>query len=309
MAGLIVFYGGPMLKRRTVLQFHYGLMILPGFLWLVLFSIVPMYGIVMAFQNFNPGRGFFRSPWVGLQNFEYLFVLGDSKQVIINTLVIAIGKMILNLIIPLIFALLLNEVGRAFFKKAVQTIVYLPHFISWVVLASVVLNIFGYQGVVNQIASVFGIPPKVWITDASIFRNILIWTDVWKEFGYNAVIFLAALTGINPTLYEAASIDGAGRLRSTWHVTLPGIMSTVVVLGVLGLGNVLNAGFDQVYNMYNPMVYSTGDIIDTWVYRMGLVNLQFSLATAAGLLKSVVSFILIVSSHLMAYKFADYKVF
>ncbi|GHV10328.1 sugar ABC transporter permease [Spirochaetia bacterium] len=298
-----------MLKRRTILQFHYGLMILPGFLWLVLFSIVPMYGIVMAFQNFNPGRGFFRSPWVGLQNFEYLFVLSDSKQVIINTLVIAVGKMVLNLIIPLFFALLLNEVGRAFFKKTVQTIVYLPHFISWVVLASVVLNIFGYQGVVNQIAGVFGIPPKVWITDASIFRNILIWTDVWKEFGYNAVIFLAALTGINPTLYEAASIDGAGRLRSTWHVTIPGIMSTVVVLGVLGLGNVLNAGFDQVYNMYNPMVYSTGDIIDTWVYRMGLVNLQFSLATAAGLLKSVVSFILIVSSYVMAYKFADYKVF
>ncbi|GHT59306.1 sugar ABC transporter permease [Spirochaetia bacterium] len=298
-----------MLKRRTILQFHYGLMILPGFLWLVLFSIVPMYGIVMAFQNFNPGRGFFRSPWVGLQNFEYLFVLSDSKQVIINTLVIAVGKMVLNLIIPLFFALLLNEVGRAFFKKTVQTIVYLPHFISWVVLASVVLNIFGYQGVVNQIAGVFGIPPKVWITDASIFRNILIWTDVWKEFGYNAVIFLAALTGINPTLYEAASIDGAGRLRSTWHVTIPGIMSTVVVLGVLGLGNVLNAGFDQVYNMYNPMVYSTGDIIDTWVYRMGLVNLQFSLATAAGLLKSVVSFVLIVSSYVMAYKFADYKVF
>jgi putative aldouronate transport system permease protein len=298
-----------MLKRRTVLQFHYGLMTLPGLLWLVLFSIVPMYGIVMAFQNFNPGRGFFRSPWVGLQNFQYLFVLSDSRQVIINTLIIAVGKMILNLLIPLIFALLLNEVGHAVFKKAVQTIVYLPHFISWVVLASVVLNIFGYQGVVNQIAGFFGIPRKVWMTDASIFRNILIWTEVWKEFGYNAVIFLAALTGINPTLYEAASIDGAGRLRSTWHVTLPGIMSTVVVLGVLGLGNVLNAGFDQVYNMYNPMVYSTGDIIDTWVYRMGLVNLQFSLATAAGLLKSVVSFILIVSSYFMAYKFADYKVF
>jgi putative aldouronate transport system permease protein len=132
---------------------------------------------------------------------------------------------------------------------------------------------------------------------------------VWKEFGYNAVIFLAALTGINPNLYEAAAIDGAGRLRSTWHVTLPGISSTIVVLGVLGLGNVLNAGFDQIYNLYNPMVYSTGDIIDTWVYRMGLINLQFSLATAAGLLKSAVSFVLIVSSWVMAYKFADYRVF
>jgi putative aldouronate transport system permease protein len=284
-------------------------MILPGLLWLALFSIVPMYGIVMAFQDFNPGRGFFRSRWTGLENFKYLFMLGDSVQVIINTLVIAVGKMVLNLVVPLVFALLLNEVRLRTFKKLVQTIVYLPHFISWVVLASVVLNIFGYQGVINSIAGFFGAEPKVWMTDASIFRQIVIGTEVWKEFGYNAVIFLAALTGINPNLYEAASIDGAGRLRSTWHVTLPGIASTIVVLGVLGLGNVLNAGFDQIYNLYNPLVYSTGDIIDTWVYRMGLINLQFSLATAAGLLKSAVSFVLIVSSYLAAYKFADYKVF
>ena len=297
------------MKRHTVLQVHYGIMILPGLLWLALFSIVPMYGIVMAFQDFNPGRGFFRSRWTGLENFKYLFMLGDSVQVIVNTLVIAVGKMVLNLLVPLVFALLLNEVRLRTFKKLVQTIVYLPHFISWVVLASVVLNIFGYQGVINSITGFFGADPKVWMTDASIFRQIVIGTEVWKEFGYNAVIFLAALTGINPNLYEAASIDGAGRLRSTWHVTLPGITSTIVVLGVLGLGNVLNAGFDQIYNLYNPLVYSTGDIIDTWVYRMGLINLQFSLATAAGLLKSAVSFVLIVSSYLAAYKFADYKVF
>ncbi|MDR1447076.1 MAG: ABC transporter permease subunit [Treponema sp.] len=297
------------MKRRTALQFHYGLMTLPGFLWLFLFSIVPMYGIVMAFQDFNPSLGFFRSRWTGFANFEYLFMLGDSKQVIINTLIIAVGKMILNLFFPLAFALLLNEVRIRVYKKFIQTIVYLPHFISWVILASVVLNIFGYRGVINTITALFGAEPKVWMTDASIFRQLVIGTEVWKEFGYNAVIFLAALTGINPNLYEAAAIDGAGRLRSTWHVTLPGISSTIVVLGVLGLGNVLNAGFDQIYNLYNPLVYSSGDIIDTWVYRMGLINLQFSLATAAGLLKSAVSFVLIVSSWLMAYKFADYKVF
>ncbi|MDR2176527.1 MAG: ABC transporter permease subunit [Treponema sp.] len=297
------------MKRRTALQFHYSLMFLPGFLWLLLFSIVPMYGIVMAFQDFNPSRGFFRSRWIGFDNFEYLFMLGDSKQVIINTLIIAAGKMVLNLLVPLIFALLLNEIRITAYKKFIQTIVYLPHFISWVILASVVLNIFGYRGVINSITGFFGAEPKVWMTDASIFRHLVIGTEVWKEFGYNAVIFLAALTGISPNLYEAAAIDGAGRLRSTWHVTLPGISSTIVVLGVLGLGNVLNAGFDQIYNLYNPMVYSTGDIIDTWVYRMGLINLQFSLATAAGLLKSIVSFVLIVSSWIMAYKFADYRVF
>jgi len=269
-----------------------------------------MYGVVMAFQDFNPARGFFRSRWTGLENFKYLFMLGDSKQVIINTLIIAVGKMLFNLIIPLIFALLLNEVNSHRYKKAVQTIVYLPHFISWVILASVVLNIFGYQGVINNVGkAIFGMEPKVWMTDSKIFRPLAIWTDVWKEFGFNAVIFLAALTGINPNLYEAAAIDGAGRLRSTWHVTIPGIASTIVVVGVLGLGNILNAGFDQIYNIYNPLVYSTGDILDTWVYRMGLVNLQFSLATAAGLLKSVVSFFLIVVSYSMAYKLARYKVF
>ena len=285
-------------------------MTLPGFVWLFLFSIVPMYGVVMAFQDFNPARGFFRSRWIGLENFKYMFMLGDSIQVMLNTLIIAVGKMLLNLLVPLIFALLLNEVRSPRYKKMVQTIVYLPHFISWVILASIVLNIFGYQGVVNTVGSfIFGKDPKVWMTDANVFRPLVIWTEVWKEFGFNAVIFLAALTGINPNLYEAAAIDGAGRLRSTWHVTLPGIASTIVVLGVLGLGNVLNAGFDQIYNLYNPMVYSTGDIIDTWVYRMGLVNLQFSLATAAGLLKSVVSFVLIVASYTMAYKFANYKVF
>jgi putative aldouronate transport system permease protein len=284
-------------------------MILPGFLWLFLFSIVPMCGILMAFQDFNPGRGLFGSRWTGLENFEYLLLLSDSRQVILNTLIIAAGKVVLNLLIPLVFALLLNELRSRPYKKFIQTIVYLPHFISWVILASVVLNIFGYRGVINSIAAFFGTEPKVWMTDASIFRQLVIGTEVWKEFGYNAVIFLAALTGINLSLYEAAAIDGVGRLRSTWHVTLPGISSTIVVLGVLGLGNVLNAGFDQIYNLYNPMVYSTGDIIDTWVYRMGLINLQFSLATAAGLFKSVVSFVLILGSWITAWKLADYRVF
>jgi putative aldouronate transport system permease protein len=301
--------GEDTMKRRLALQINYSLMIMPGLLWLFLFSIVPMYGIVMAFQDFNPGLGFFRSRWTGLENFKYLFLMGDSVQVIVNTLIIAVGKMTLNLLFPLVFALLLNEVRSRSYKKLVQTIVYLPHFISWVILASVVLNIFGYRGVVNTITGLFGAEPKVWMSDAAVFRKIAIFSEVWKEFGYNAVIFLAALTGINQNLYEAASIDGAGRLRSTWHVTLPGITSTIVVVGVLGLGNVLNAGFDQIYNLYNPMVYSTGDIIDTWVYRIGLINLQFSLATAAGLLKSVVSFVMILVSYLMAYKFADYKVF
>jgi len=285
-------------------------MILPGFVWLLLFSIVPMYGVVMAFQDFNPARGFFGSRWVGLENFKYMFMLGDSAQVTINTVIIAVGKMIFNLLIPLAFALLLNEVRAARYKKAVQTIVYLPHFISWVILASVVLNVFGYQGVVNTITKTFlGAEPKVWMTDAAFFRPLVIWTDVWKEFGFNAVIFLAALTGINPNLYEAAAIDGAGRLRSTWHVTLPGITSTIVVIGVLGLGNVLNAGFDQIYNLYNVSVFKTGDILDTLVFRLGIEQQQYSLSTAVGLFKSVVNIILIGSTNFLAKRYAGYRVF
>jgi putative aldouronate transport system permease protein len=284
-------------------------MLLPGMVWLVLFSIVPMFGVVMAFQNFNPGAGILGSPWVGLENIKYMFQLNDSKTVIINTMIIAIGKMVFNLIVPLVFALLLNEITGMRYKKLVQTVVYLPHFLSWVIMATIVIGIFGYYGVANTFIQMLGGQPRLLMAESGIFRQLLVGTDVWKEFGYNAVIFLAALTGVNPSLYESAAIDGANRWKSMLNITLPALTTTVVLLGVLSLGNVLNAGFDQVYNLYNPLVYSTGDILDTWVYRLGLQNLQFSLATAAGLFKSVISFILIVISYSLAYKFADYTVF
>ncbi|PLT43802.1 Xylose ABC transporter, permease component [Paenibacillus pasadenensis] len=288
---------------------HYYLMLLPGMVWLVLFSIVPMAGIVMAFQNYNPGAGLLKSPWVGLDNFRYMFQLSDSRTVIVNTFIIAIGKIVLNLIIPLVFAILLNELRHLRFKKLVQTVAYLPHFLSWVIMATIVIGIFGYYGVVNTVLGMFGVSPQLFMADAGIFRQLLVGTDVWKEFGYNAIIYLAALTGINLNLYEAAAIDGASRWQLIRNVTLPAMTTTVVLLGVLSLGNVLNAGFDQVYNLYNPLVYSTGDILDTWVYRLGLQNLQFSLATAAGLFKSAISFVLIVVSYRLAYRYADYTVF
>lgn len=295
--------------RKMGFQKHYYLMLLPGMIWLIMFSIVPMFGIVMAFENYNPGAGLFHSEWVGLENFKYMFQLNDSKSVIINTLIIAVGKIVFNLIIPLIFAILLNELTHLRYKKFVQTIVYLPHFLSWVIMATIVIGIFGYYGVVNTVIEMFGGDPKLFMADASIFRQLIIGTDVWKEFGYNAIIYLAALTGVNMNLYEAAAIDGANRWQLITNITLPALTTTVVLLGVLSLGNVLNAGFDQVYNLYNPLVYSTGDILDTWVYRLGLQNLQFSLATAAGLFKSVISFVLIVISYRLAYRYADYTVF
>lgn len=294
-------------NTRTILSYH--AMILVGMVWLVLFNIVPMFGIVMAFQDYNPVLGFTGSEFIGLENFRYLFSMSDSRRVIVNTVVIAVSKLVLNILVPLAFALLLNEVRQLKFKRVVQTMVYLPHFLSWVILASILLEIFGYKGVFNSILSLFGAEPKIWFSEESYFRQMIIFSDVWKEFGYNAVIFLAALTGISQDMYEAASIDGCSRWKAVWYITLPGIASTIVVVAILGLGNVLNAGFDQVFNLYSPLVYSTGDILDTWVYRIGLLNVQFSLATAAGLFKSVISFVLIVISYVVAYKAADYKIF
>lgn len=284
-------------------------MVFPGLMWLLFFSLIPMVGIVMAFQDFNPGAGIWHSEWIHWENFEYFFSLSDARRVIVNTLIIASWKIVFHLLVPLIFALMLNEVRNRLYKKLVQTIVYLPHFLSWVIMSSIVLGIFSYSGVINHIMGLFGLNAKLWMADAKFFRGLIIGTDVWKEFGYNSIIYLAALTGIDQALYEAAAVDGAGSLKRMWHITLPGIVPTIVLMAVLSLGSILNAGFDQVFNLYNPIVYETGDIIDTWVYRIGLVDLQYSLATVAGLFKSFVSFVLIIISYVCAYKFADYRVF
>ena len=282
---------------------HYYIMLIPALLWLFFFSIVPMFGIVMAFQDYNPGQGILHSKFVGLENFKYMFQMNDVKQVLCNTVVIAVGKIIGNIIFPLIFALLLNEFCIKRLKRPIQTIVYLPYFLSWVILAKIVLNIFGYTGPINQLMEAFGRNPINFFGEPSLFQPLVIGTDIWKGFGYNTVVYLAAILGVDQSLYEAAAADGAGRFKRIWHITLPGIRTTVALLAILSLGNVLNAGFDQIYNLYNPLVYSTGDIIDTWVYRAGLENLQYSLATAVGLFKSVISVILIVIGYKLADKF------
>lgn len=288
---------------------HYYIMMVPGLIWLVLFSLVPMAGIIMAFQDFKPGLGWLHSPFIGFDNFRFMFVISEVRQVFINTVAIAMGKIIGNLIVPLIFALLLNELTLKRLVRPIQTIAYMPYFLSWVILAGIILNVFGYTGPVNSFRSLFGSEPILFFGRPDLFRALVIGSDIWKGFGYNAVIYLAALTSIDPNLHEAAGIDGAGRLRRLWHITLPGITGTVVLLAILSLGNVLNAGFDQIYNLYNPLVYSSGDIIDTWVYRAGLRDLQFSLATTVGLLKSVVSFLLISLAYFLADRFAGYKLF
>ncbi len=295
------------LKRTWPLH----LMLLPGILILFIYTILPFFGNIMAFQNFQPILGFFKSPWAGLDNFKYMFMLPDTFNIFRNTLVIAVGKIVFNLIMSIFFAILLYEMGGKRFKKMVQTICFLPHFLSWVILAMIFRDILDGSGIINTTLINLGIisEPIVFLGSNSLFQGIMIATDVWKEFGYGAIIFIAALAGINQELYEAASIDGASRLQKIWNITLPGIKVTVVLVATLNVANVLNAGFDQVYNMYSPIVYQTGDIIDTYVYRMSFESAQYSLATAVGLLKSVVSFVLIVSSNFLARKFANYRIF
>jgi putative aldouronate transport system permease protein len=284
-------------------------MLLPGLLWVFVYKIIPMFGLVMAFQDFNPGKGILRSAWVGLDNFKYLFQLNDSKTIFFNTAFIAVLKIIGNLVVPLLVALMINELRINFLKRGVQTIVYLPHFLSWVILAGIMLDVFAWHGPVNAIRSVFGSKPILFFARADLFVPLVVGSDVWKEFGFSAVIYLAALTGINPELYEAAAMDGADRFKRIVYITIPGISTTIILLTVLSLGNVLNANFDQIFNLYNPLVYSTGDIIDTWVYRMGLLQMQYGLATAVGLLKSVIGFIMISLSYFLARKFANYNIF
>lgn len=287
----------------------YHIMMLPAMLLLLVFSIAPMSGIVIAFEKFVPAKGIFRSKWVGLNNFKYMFNQPDSWQVLSNTVIIAVSKIVLNLVVPVIVALLLNEIRSRRFKRTVQTIVYLPHFLSWVILGGILTNVLSLDGIVNRLLQALGMQPVLFLASNATFRPVVIITDVWKEFGFGSVIYLAAITGINETLYEAAEMDGANRLQRVLHVTLPGIMPTVVLMATLSLGNVLNAGFEQIFTLYNPMVYSTGDIIDTYVHRTGLVNAQYGLATAVGLLKSVVSMVLIAGSYKLAEKTVNYRIF
>lgn len=296
-------------KKNWQKDWQLHLMILPGLLFILIFKYMPLGGITIAFKEFLPGKGIWGSPWVGLENFEYMFALPDTKRVMWNTLFIAAAKILINFPVPIIISILLNEVKNHRFKRSVQTIIYLPYFISWVILAGIIQDLFAKEGLINQFLGIFGAEPVFFLGNKYAFLGVLIGTDVWKNFGYNTVVYLAAITGIDETLYEAAKIDGANRFQQIWNVTLPGIAPIVVLMMILNLGNVLNAGFEQIFNLYNPLVYETADIIDTFVYRISLVEANYSLGTAVGLLKSVVSFILIVTSYKIANKYSDYTVF
>lgn len=291
-------------------QFPLHLMVLPSLILVLIFSYGPIAGLWIAFQKFSVVKGIFHSPWNGLDNFRYMVGLPDFWQVIRNTLIIACMKIVAGLAVPIVVALLLNELRSRLFKRSIQTLIYLPHFLSWIILGGVLIDVLSpTTGIINQFLGVFGIKPVFFLGDVHWFPPVLVVSDVWKEFGFNTIVYLAALTGINPTLYEAAVIDGANRFQQTLNVTLPGMLPVMVLLATLSLGNVLNAGFDQVFNLYSPQVYETGDIIDTLVYRLGLEQAQYSLATAVGLMKSFVSLILISCSYGLAYRLANYRIF
>ena len=274
-----------------------------------IFCYIPMGGIIMAFEKYVPAKGVFKSDWVGLKNFTTLFKMPGFKESIFNTVVIAVVKIVLHIVVPVSFTLMLNEMYHVPSKRVIQTLIYLPHFISWVMMAGIIIKLTSSSGILNQFMKALGLQPRVWLADKGLFRPILYITDVLKEFGYGTIIYLAAISGIDPALYEAAVMDGAGRWKQMLHITLPGISSTIILMSVLALGNVLNAGFDQIFNLYSPIVYETGDIIDTYLYRLAFEKAQFSISTAAGLFKSLISTVLIVASYSIAWKTSGYRVF
>jgi len=290
-------------------EWMYLVMMIPGLVLTAIFSYGPLYGIIMAFQDYNPGLGFNKSPWVGLDNFRLIFSQPAFLSTIYNTLFMSVGKIVLGTLWSVVFALQLNEIRQNGPKRIYQTIVYIPNFISWVIMAGILTDILGSTGIINEAIMALGGSPVQFISNRAVFPWTMIVTDAWKTFGFGTVVYLATMTGIDPSLYESAVIDGAGRWKQTWYVTLPMLVPIIILMTVLALGNVLSAGFDQVYNLYSPVVYPTGDIIDTYVYRLGLQNGKYAIGTAVGLFKSVVSSILISSSLFIAYKFAGYKVF
>jgi len=298
------------LKKRITGKWPLYLMMVPGLAVIFVFNILPMYGLSIAFKDFKPSKGIIDSPWVGFEHFEYLFTLPNIWQVFQNTLTIAILKIVIGFAIPIAVAILLNEIRKTWYKKFVQTLIYLPHFISWVILAAILKNMLTTDGgMINSLIKIFGGEPIFFLGSNEWFRTILIASDIWKNFGFNTILYLAALLTIDPQQYESAKIDGANWLQSTLYITLPGLMPIMLLTAILSIGNILNANFDQVLNLYNPQVYATADIIDTFVYRISLVDFNWELGTAVGFFKSIVSMVLLVVSYGLAYKYTDYRIF
>lgn len=284
------------------------LMLIPGLFFLFIYKFAPLYGILIAFKDYNifagsnPIDAIAKSPWVGFANFERLFKSSEFIKVLVNTLIINGMKILFLFPIPIICAILLNEIRNKAFRKLSQTAIYVPYFFSWVVVFGIFYSLFGSYGVVNNVIAALGHARIKFFTDTGIFRWLLVFTEGWKEIGYNTVIYLAAITGIDIALYEAASVDGANKWKQIWHVTMSGLLPTIVLMFILKVGYILDTGFEQVLVFYNPAVYDVADIIQTYVYRLGMGQMDFPLSTALGLFNSVVAFVLIVSANMISKK-------
>lgn len=283
------------------------IMLIPGLVYYAVFCYAPMYGLQISFKDFKIMDGIAASPWVGLKYYEMALANTEFWRVFKNTLIISGLKLLINFPAPIILALLLNEVRAMRFKKVVQTVSYLPHFLSWVVLAGVIGTFLSPStGPINGLLVQLGIKPIYFVADKNWFRPILVILSLWKEVGWSSIIYLAALSSVDPELYEAAMLDGAGRFKQTIHITLPSISNVIVIMLIFAVGGIVNDDFDQIFNLYTPAVYSVGDVLSTYVYRIGLEGMQYSYSTAIGLFKNVIAFILIITTNYLSGKFSDY---
>ncbi len=281
------------------------IMMLPVIMYFIVFHYAPMFGIILAFKNFSPFRGFVGSPWVGLRHFQNLFGSPEFGMILGNTIWISLIKLFWGFPAPIILALLLNEVRNAGFKRVVQTVSYLPHFLSWVIIGSLVTFMLSLNGPINELTKLFGQEPRQFLLESSIFRSLLVVTDIWKGVGWGTLLYLASISGIDQNLYEAAYIDGAGRLKQTTYITIPSIKGVVIILFIFNIGGILSAGFEQIFILQNPMVRQVSEIVDTYVYKRGIVSAQYSFATAVGIFKSVVGLILISGTNYLAKKVGE----
>ena len=284
------------------------IMLIPVIVYLIVFKYLPMFGIIIAFKDFNLVKGILKSDWVGLKYFEALFFNSPAFLVALkNSLILSFMQLIWGFPAPIFLALMLNEVYKDKFKRVIQTVVYLPHFISWVVISGIVINFLSpTDGLLNYIImNVFGGSAVPYLQKPEYFRTIIVVSSIWKEAGWGTIIYLAAISGIDTTIYEAAIIDGANRFQRIIYITLPAIMSTVVVLLILRLGSLLSNGFEQIFLLYSPLTYETADVIETFTYRLGIQSGQYSYSAAAGLFNSLIGFILIISSNILSKKFNE----
>ncbi len=284
--------------RKDIVKYRYiYLMLVPVLAYYIIFCYIPIYGIQIAFKNFAPGLGIADSPWAGLTHFKSFFAGPYFLRTFVNTLLISLYSIIFSFPSSIILALLLNEVNNKYFKRTVQTVSYLPHFISTVVVCGIIREFTASNGLIGGIVEAFGGTPRTLLLDPGMFRPIYIISEIWQGIGWGSIIYLAALSGIDPTLYDAAVVDGAGRFRRMLHITLPGILPTIVIMLILRLGSIMGVGWEKIILLYNESIYSTADVISSYVYRKGLLEQNYSYSAAVGLFNSVINFALVVFAN------------